>query len=104
MKKLVPLLALAPVLWSTLFAVSGSAAPRPTYLYVHDDARPNRLFAFRLLPGGKLSPLPGFPIAAGGVGEGYAGSSTLAYSRLRKLLFTEEIGGILVYQVNADGS
>lgn len=76
-----------------------------TYLYVHDDGNPNRVWSYRFNNNGTLDPLTNNPTSA--QNSAYAAASvcdSAAYSAKRKLLFTGGGSGLSVFRVGEDGA
>jgi 6-phosphogluconolactonase (cycloisomerase 2 family) len=90
-----------------LAVLSTAAAARNkggTYLYLHDDGTPNRVWSYRFNNDGTLDPVANTPTDA--QNSAYAAASACdssAYSAKRKLLFTAGGSGLSVFRVGADG-
>jgi 6-phosphogluconolactonase (cycloisomerase 2 family) len=81
------------------------AAKKATYVYVHDDGSPQRVFAYELAKDGTLTAVPGSPFTATADGNGCGGyCQTMAYSKKRKMLFHGSSTGLTVWSVAKDGS
>jgi|GEM_PF-5981538 len=95
-----------PLVLGALLAFLAAGAEAATFVYVHDRADPNQIFAFSLAKDGNLEPLPGSPFASEDPTLDTCGGQcqTMAADKKSARLFTSGDTGISVWDVAEDGS